>query len=243
MKPSRSAMAMAWTRVLASSLFIALRMWVLIVSGDRNSRSATCSPVRPWASRSMISRSRLERAFCVCVACAGEQRGVQARVDVRAALGDRPQRGRRARLRAVLERVAARAGVQAADQQLDLARAGVEHDRAAPGRRRSAARSGRCRTPRRAGCRSARRPDRGARSARGPRSRCRRCPAPRSPRGRAAARALRGGLGDPRSAQGEETCGIARNSAGTRSITVFARHSKVSRVWRRTRKSSSASCR
>ena len=68
MKPSRRAIAIACTRVLASSLFIALRMWVLIVSGERKSRSATCSPVRPWASRSMISRSRLESTRWVWVA-------------------------------------------------------------------------------------------------------------------------------------------------------------------------------
>src|SRR4051794_12699741 len=35
MKPSRRAIAIACTRVLASSLFMALRMWVLIVSGLR----------------------------------------------------------------------------------------------------------------------------------------------------------------------------------------------------------------
>jgi 3'-5' exoribonuclease len=60
MNPSRSAIAMACTRVLASSLFIALRMCVLTVSGESTSRSATSSPVSPWASSSMISRSRLD---------------------------------------------------------------------------------------------------------------------------------------------------------------------------------------
>ena len=41
-------------------MLIALRMWVFTVSLERKSLSATCSPVSPWASRSMISRSRLD---------------------------------------------------------------------------------------------------------------------------------------------------------------------------------------
>ena len=53
---------------------------------------------------------------------------MQARVDVGAAVGDRLQRGAQLALRALLERVAARAGVQAADQQVDLVGARVEHD-------------------------------------------------------------------------------------------------------------------
>ena len=60
MYPSRRAIAIACTRVDASSLAIALRMWVLTVSLESTSFSATCSPVSPCASRSMISRSRLE---------------------------------------------------------------------------------------------------------------------------------------------------------------------------------------
>ena len=36
MKPSRSAIAIACTRVCASSLDIALRMWVLTVSAERH---------------------------------------------------------------------------------------------------------------------------------------------------------------------------------------------------------------
>ena len=79
MKPSRSAIAIACTRVCASSLFIALRMCVLTVSAESTSRSATCSPVRPCASRSRISRSRLDSEGCRSVerreSSAGRSRG------------------------------------------------------------------------------------------------------------------------------------------------------------------------
>ena len=79
MKPSRRAIAIACTRVVASSLLIALRMWVLTVSVERTSRSATASPVRPCASRSRISRWRLESDGCRSVArrdsSAGRSRG------------------------------------------------------------------------------------------------------------------------------------------------------------------------
>ena len=61
---------------------------------------------------------------------AREQRRAQPRVHVRAALGDGVQRRGQLARRALLERVAARAGVQAADQQLDVAGPGVEHDAA-----------------------------------------------------------------------------------------------------------------
>ena len=70
---------MACTRVCASSLVIALRMCVFTVSLDSTSRSATSSPVRPWASRSMISRSRLDSDGMRCVvsreSSAGRSRG------------------------------------------------------------------------------------------------------------------------------------------------------------------------
>ena len=78
----------------------------------------------------MISRSRLESDFWRLRRAAREQRGVQARVDVGAALGDGRQRVAQLARRALLERVAARAGVQAPDQQVDLVGAGVEHDAA-----------------------------------------------------------------------------------------------------------------
>jgi SAM-dependent methyltransferase len=57
-----------------------------------------------------------------------EQRRAQPRVHVGAAVGDRLQRAGQLVWGALLERVAARAGVQAADQQLDVARPRVEHD-------------------------------------------------------------------------------------------------------------------
>ena len=128
MKPSRSAIATACTRVWASSLLIALRMWVFTVSLDSTSRSATSSPVSPWASRSMISRSRLESEGIRCVVLRDSSAGRRRGSTYVPPLGHRLQRAGELARRAVLERVAARAGVQPADEQLDVARAGVEHD-------------------------------------------------------------------------------------------------------------------
>ena len=60
----------------------------------------------------MISRSRLDSDGMPLRGLARQQRRAQARVDVRAAVGDRLDRAGQLARRALLERVAARAGVE-----------------------------------------------------------------------------------------------------------------------------------
>ena len=88
----------------------------------------------------MISRSRGESAGSRWVARARQQRRPQARVDVGAAVGDRVERGGQLARRALLERVAARAGVQAVEQQLGVARSPCRGRRARSGSASSSSR-------------------------------------------------------------------------------------------------------
>ena len=114
----------------ASSLVIALRMWVLTVSAERN------EPLGHLLAGEALGEQVHDLALAL-----GQRRHAAASPCARAAPGAgagrrrcrrrRPSRARRQLARrALLERVAARAGVQPADQQLDVARARVEHDAA-----------------------------------------------------------------------------------------------------------------
>src|SRR5207244_13087436 len=74
-----------------------------------------------------LARARGERRDA-CGRPVGEEHAVQAWVDVRAAGGDALDRGGQLAQRAGLQGVAARAGVQAAVEQVRVGLAGVEQD-------------------------------------------------------------------------------------------------------------------
>ena len=107
---SRSAIATACVRVSASSFVRMWRTWLLTVSWEMKSRSATSPFESPSASSWRISRSR--GGEHVALVPAGEELRHQRRVDVALAGGDLLDRAHERAVRRLLEDVALRARLE-----------------------------------------------------------------------------------------------------------------------------------
>ena len=115
---SRSAIATACVRVSASSFVRMWRTWLLTVSCEMKSRSATSPFESPSASNWRISRS-LRREHVALVA-AGEELGHQGRVDVALAGRDLLDRAHERAVRRFLQDVSLGAGLEAAAEERAL---------------------------------------------------------------------------------------------------------------------------
>ena len=112
---------------------------------SRTSSDATPSAVLPSAIRCMTWRSRGDSVRHLGRRARREQQPIEPRVDVRTAVADPLDRRQQLVDRPRLQRVPARAGVQAVVQQLRVTGRRCRGSRRAPGARRAAVASGRCR--------------------------------------------------------------------------------------------------
>ena len=155
MRALRSAMATAWTRVSASSLWMARLVSDLTVSVLSPIRAATFSVCRPPASSWRISRSRSDSGGVGGGAGHYERRG-QRGIDERPARGHGahcPQQVLRGR---ALQHVTARSGRDGVGEQA-LVAIGREDHRLYVGRAAHPVLTGRSIRPRRSACRESRR--------------------------------------------------------------------------------------